>query len=181
MYNKNGLILLNRYKSGGTTSVSVNLSSGDTIHFADGTTTQTTPFLYYTTGTISTTQACQSLSKINITGLNYYLASAPNTDFTGAGLIPGYRSTPFDENTFTIASTTFSNYASVSSSYGIPTLAIVNNSASDIVVNNIDVAILMRNQDINTNKAVVIAGFSFPDVTIAVGESYTFTIMHKNS
>lgn len=180
MYNKNGLILLNRAKTTATSNLGVALSSGDTIQFTNGTTTSINPAIYYTTGTMTAAQAAQSLAKINITGADHYTVYS-NPDFVDVALIPGYRSAPFDENTFAIASPAFSSYASISTSYGIPTLAIVNSSASDIVVNNIDVIIKMRDFDSSSNKNAIIAGFSFPDVTIPTGESYTFTIMHKNN
>ena len=183
MYNKNGLLLLNRTISSSSTNVTVNLATGDSLTGIDGTTIYSVR-LINTSGTLTYAQAANAVNKLSITGLstsNYYVYANLAGNFLGVGLVPGYRSLPFDENTFSQADTRYSSMASVSAANGIPTLAVINSLSSDIVINNIDVTVLIYDTNTNLEKHVLIAGFSFPDVTIAPGESYTFTFMHKNS
>lgn len=180
MYNKNGLIMLNRPYAG----TSYYVQNTGVITYTDGTTNSST-YLYVSNDSSESQYYAQ---KVKITGIGttysntYYLTNGNPT--IGIRLCPGYRNTPFTETTYTLPDDTSPSYAQVASittTAGIPTITITNTTAADITVNEICCATRAGNSSSSIDKTVVFAAFSFPDITIAPGEAYTFTIMHKNS
>ena len=181
MYNKNGLIATNRYlngATGATGSMSISsLTAGD-ITYEDGTTN--------TGGTIhlasSANITVDGFTRFYITGRNASNAmSVSSYPYNGFRINVGYREEDFTENTFTQPTTSYSSMSSITLNKGIPTLVLVNTGISDIIVNDITFAVLAGDDSSAITKHMVFAGFHFPDITIAPGDSYTFTFSHKNA
>ena len=184
MYNKNGINLLNFSKSASTTDIKT--PNNCDLTFTDGTTNQGGQvYLFHTSGTLTQSFVAIDLAKLTPTGKGSSYVSTNNVnaiyDHYGYFYV-GYRATTFDENTFQAVTQISALQKSITATSGIPTITVYNTSSSDIVINEIDYLIGAGISSGDTSaKPLLLAGFQFPDVTIAPGETYTFTIMHKNS
>ena len=150
--------------------------------------------LTYTDGTHNTAAAvyhsytgsvdAEAFTKFLITGrytISYISLSA--YPINGYRVVVGYREGAFTETTYDLPGTLINtNMLSLSVASGVPTVAVVNTSASNITVNEVTLAVKVSNSSsVTPDKILVFAGFHFPDITLAPGDSYTFTFSHKNS
>lgn len=188
MFNNNGIILKNRgLTSGfsGTTRFLRYYVNANVITYSDGTNNSGAIYAATSSSDISVASGLQYMRQLNITGAantSEYINYEPS----GGGYLSlrlGYRASPFTENTYTYADSYFpTGGISISLTSGLPTLTCVNNTASSITVNEITISmVLYDTMGTSDPKKVIIGAFSFPDITIAPSESYTFTIMYKNS
>jgi hypothetical protein len=185
MYNNNGINLLNKVYRADTNYVSYNFAPVDNIvTFTDGTTNGNVAlFIYYSSSSLSISEIPVIVQKLTPTqkSANAIVSTiaVPST-FTKTGYFHvGYRATPFTPDTYTDITTISGLSTSVGVTVGVPTITAYNTSASDITVNEVTYLINAGTSQ-TTAKPVLIAGFHFQDITIAPGETYTFTITHKN-
>lgn len=183
MYNKNGLFLINNAAYAG--SGSINYSGTDVITFSNGTKNGSSPvYVYYSgsTGTLANGVNCCARLLMSGFTTGYVSVALPTTNYNSNTYFRlGYRASEFTEETFNYPSQVDDVNYSVAITAGRATITAINNGNSDAVINELVVAI---SGGTATGTAIaggiVIAGFHFPDITIAPGESYTFTITHKN-
>lgn len=188
MFNDNGIILKNRglsRGSSGTTRYLCYSVSAGTVTYSDGTSNSGTIYAATSSSDITVATGLQYMRQLNLTGAtntSEYINYEPSTGGY-LSLRLGYRTSPFTKNTYTYADSYFpTGGISISIAGGLPTLTCVNTTASSITVNEITVSIgLYDTMGASDPKKVVFCAFSFPDVIVAPGESYTFTIKYQNS
>lgn len=184
MYNKNGLFLINNFPS--ITTSDLIYSGVDAITFSDGTTNGSSPiYAYHAGSSLSGSAGALSYTRLLLTSLSnsYTYVTKPTVSYDyGAHFILGYRASAFTEETYDYPSEVSGLTINRTVTAGRVTIAAINNGNSNAVVNEIVAAVSGGTATGNAKAdGIVIAGFHFPDVTIAPGESYTFTITHKNS
>lgn len=195
MYNKNGIKFLNNnlvvQAKGSTANCYLTLSSvvsSDPLVDTGGNTYYGTLRLAYSSnGMLTGPVILNAITNTKITGHNDVARLVISNNPSTSNYVPilgfsiGYRDSAFNENTTSLPSTLYNSKSSISLTQGLPTVTVVNNEGTDIVINEIDVLMRIYNHETLSTNPILFAGFHFPDVTIASNESYTFTIMHKNS